>query len=133
LLKECNRKQAKRFSEYLETHRKRIVNYDHYQTEQICSIGSGIVESAGKQVGQQLKLPGAQWKPEKSVSAIASLRCAYLNEWLCCKDLKSYNNSTESSLVYAATLKVWWMKEICPMTSPFLPNPGGSGRSAGTI
>ena len=36
------------------------------------------VESAVKQVGQRLKLPGAQWKPE-SVSAIASLRSAYLN------------------------------------------------------
>lgn len=78
LLGECNRKQAKLFSKYLETHRQRIINYDYYQAEQICSIGSGMVESAVKQLGQRLKLPGAQWKPE-SVSAIASLRCAYLN------------------------------------------------------
>gem|GEM_PF-2847058 len=32
-------------------HRHRIVNYEYYQPEQICSIGSGSVESAVKQIG----------------------------------------------------------------------------------
>ena len=78
LLSECKRKQARTFSNYLEAHRTRIINYGYYQDEQICSIGSGMVESAVKQVGHRLKLPGAQWKPE-SVPQIAALRCAYLN------------------------------------------------------
>lgn len=71
-------KQAKNFLRYLEKHRSRIVNYKYYQEEQLCSIGSGAVESGIKQIGARVKISGAQWNAE-SVSQILSVRCAYLN------------------------------------------------------
>jgi hypothetical protein len=43
-----------------------------------CSIGSGTVESAVKQIDRRLKISGSQWKPE-NVNQILQLRCAYLN------------------------------------------------------
>jgi len=46
--------------------------------EQICSIGSGAVESAVKQISHRVKLTGAQWLKE-NVANILQLRCAYLN------------------------------------------------------
>ncbi len=52
--------------------------YAYYQAEQLCSIGSGAVESAVKQIGRRLKISGAQWKPE-TVNQMLHLRCAYLN------------------------------------------------------
>ena len=72
------RKQAKKFCSYLEKHRSRIINYRYYQEEGICSIGSGAVESAIKQIGLRIKVSGAQWNIE-SVNHILSVRCAYLN------------------------------------------------------
>jgi hypothetical protein len=37
----------------------------HYcQWQGICSLGSGAVESAVKQIGHRVKLTGAQWKKE---------------------------------------------------------------------
>lgn len=48
------------------------------QQEKICSIGSGAVESAVKQISYRIKLTGAQWKKEL-VPNILHLRCAYLN------------------------------------------------------
>jgi len=45
LFADCTTKQAQNFINYLE-HCDRIVNYQYYQAEQICSIGSGAVESA---------------------------------------------------------------------------------------
>ena len=72
------KKQAKNFCAYLNKHRSRIINYAYYQAEQICSIGSGSVESAIKQIGLRLKLSGAQWNPV-NVASILQLRCAYLN------------------------------------------------------
>jgi hypothetical protein len=74
----CRGKQAKNFITYLKKHRSRIVNYSYYQTEQLCSIGSGAVESAIKQIGARIKISGAQWHVE-SVNHILSVRCAYLN------------------------------------------------------
>ena len=71
-------KQAKNFCKYLEKHRSRIVNYRYYQEEQLCSIGSGAVESGIKQIGARVKISGAQWNAQ-SVSQILSVRCAYLN------------------------------------------------------
>ncbi len=71
-------KQVKNFCAYLEKHRSRIVNYSYYQAEQLCSIGSGAVESAIKQIGARIKISGAQWKVE-SVNRVLSNRCAYLN------------------------------------------------------
>ncbi|MEM1278913.1 MAG: ISKra4 family transposase, partial [Cyanobacteria bacterium P01_H01_bin.152] len=49
-----------------------------YQAEQRCSIGSGAVESAVKQIGRRLQISGARWNTA-SVSTMLSLRCAYLN------------------------------------------------------
>lgn len=72
------RKQAKNFCSYLEKHCSRIINYRYYQEEGICSIGSGAVESAIKQIGLRIKVSGAQWNIE-SVNHILSVRCAYLN------------------------------------------------------
>lgn len=74
----CRLKQAKNFCAYLEQHHQRIVNYSYYQSEQLCSIGSGAVESAIKQIGSRIKISGAQWKAE-NVNQVLSVRCAYLN------------------------------------------------------
>lgn len=48
LFTDSRRKQARNFCAYLDKHRSRIVNYGYYQAEQLCSIGSGAVESAVK-------------------------------------------------------------------------------------
>jgi hypothetical protein len=65
------------FIAYLNKHRHRIVNYGHYQSEGI-SIGSGAIESAVKQIGQRIKLAGAQWKKD-NVPQVLLQRTAYLN------------------------------------------------------
>ena len=78
LFTHCQGKKFKNFITYLEKHHTRIVNYRYYQAEQLCSIGSGAVESAIKQIGTRIKISGAQWKIE-SVKHILSVRCAYLN------------------------------------------------------
>ena len=77
LFHNCRGKQAKNFIAYLEKHLSRIVNYSYYQAEQLCSIGSGAVESAIKQIGLRVKISGAQWNVE-NVNHILSVRCAYL-------------------------------------------------------
>lgn len=74
----CTLKQALNFCVYLEKHRHRIVNYQYYQAEQICSIGSGAIESTVKQIDRRTKISGAQWKIENVPQVIAH-RCAYLN------------------------------------------------------
>jgi hypothetical protein len=81
LFENLNRKQAHNFCDYLTKHRHRIVNYDYYQAENICSIGSGAVESAIKQIGQRVKISGAQWEA-KNVPQVLAHRAAYLNELL---------------------------------------------------
>ncbi len=45
---------------------------------QICSIGSGAVESAVKQIDRRTKISGAQWNIE-NVPQVLAHRCAYLN------------------------------------------------------
>ena len=75
---DCELKQAENFCVYLEKHRHRIVNYQYYQAEQICSIGSGAIESTVKQIDRRTKISGAQWKIENVPQVIAH-RCAYLN------------------------------------------------------
>lgn len=75
-----NRQQAQ-IKDEIQTNQKLcrgVVNYAYYQAEQLCSIGSGAVESAIKQIGIRLKLSGGQWHPE-NVSPMLQLRCAYLN------------------------------------------------------
>lgn len=81
LFEDCNHKQAENFCAYLRKHHHRIVNYAYYQSEQICSIGSGAVESAVKQIDRRTKISGAQWKQENVPQALAH-RCAYLNDLL---------------------------------------------------
>ena len=78
LFTECKRKQAHNFCQYLDKHRHRIINYEYYQSEQICSIGSGAVESTVKQIDRRTKISGAQWKRE-NVPQVLAQRCAYLN------------------------------------------------------
>ncbi len=75
----CKRKQATNFCAYLRKHRHRIVNYEYYQSEQICSIGSGAVESAVKQIDRRTKISGAQWNQE-NVPQVLAHRCTYLND-----------------------------------------------------
>ena len=74
----CSLKQARNFCKYLNNHRHRIVNYEYFQAEQICSIGSGAVESAVQQIDRRLQISGAQWKQEH-VPQVLAHRCAYLN------------------------------------------------------
>jgi hypothetical protein len=78
LFKEMKRKQANNFCTYLEKHRHRIVNYAYYQAEGICSIGSGAVESAIKQINRRVQISGAQWNAE-NVPQVLAHRTAYLN------------------------------------------------------
>ncbi len=81
LISGMKKKQAENFCNYLKTHRHRIINYGYYQEEQICSIGSGAVESTVKQIDRRLKISGAQWNKE-NVSQVLKHRCAYLNNCL---------------------------------------------------
>jgi hypothetical protein len=71
-------KTALNFCAYLQTHRARLLDYQQVQAEHLCSIGSGAVESAVKQIDRRLQLSGAQWKRE-NVNQMLRLRCAYLN------------------------------------------------------
>jgi len=78
LFVDLKRKQAQNFCQYLEKHLHRIVNYAYYQAEGICSIGSGAVESAIKQIDRRIQISGAQWKAE-NVPQVLAHRTAYLN------------------------------------------------------
>lgn len=78
LFADCNFKEAQNFCNYLDKHRERIVNYEYFQAEQICSIGSGAVESAVKQIDRRTKISGAQWNRD-NVPQVLAHRCAYLN------------------------------------------------------
>lgn len=78
LFVDLKRKQAQNFCQYLEKHRQRLVNYAYYQAEGICSIGSGAVESAIKQLDRRIQISGAQWKAE-NVPQVLAHRTAYLN------------------------------------------------------
>ena len=78
LFNDCKRKQAHHFCKYLRKHQHRIVNYDYFQAEGLCSIGSGAVESAIKQIARRIQISGAQWHAE-NVPQVLAHRCAYLN------------------------------------------------------
>jgi hypothetical protein len=73
--------QASNFIAYLNKHRQRIPDYWYIQTEQICSIGSGAIESAVKQIARRIKISGAQWKSD-NVQQVLKHRTAYLNGFL---------------------------------------------------
>lgn len=81
LISPLKKKEAQNFCDYLETHRHRIVNYNYYQEEAICSIASGAVESTVKQIDRRLKISGAQWH-KSNVPQVLKHRCAYLNHSL---------------------------------------------------
>jgi len=78
LFSDCNSRLAENFCNYLDKHCVRSVNYQYYQAEQICSIGSGAVESTVKQIDRRTKISGAQWKQEH-VPQVLAHRSAYLN------------------------------------------------------
>ena len=63
------KKQATYFCLYLNNHRSRIINYNYYQQEKICSIGSGAVESTVKQIPRRLKISGATMECRKYSSS----------------------------------------------------------------
>ncbi len=69
--------EVQKLGKYVKKHRQRIVEYDLSQQLGI-EIGSGSVESKVKQIGNRVKISGAQWK-RKNVAQILRLRCAYLN------------------------------------------------------
>jgi hypothetical protein len=75
LFKDCWDKQAQNFCGYLSKHRQRIVNYDYFQAEGVCLVGSGAVESAIKQIGRRVQISEAQWKAEH-VPQVLAHRCA---------------------------------------------------------
>lgn len=78
LFANCTTQGAQNFINYLNKHRHRIVNYQYYHAEQICSIGSGAVESTVKQIARRTKISGAQWNKENVPQVLAHC-CAYLN------------------------------------------------------
>jgi hypothetical protein len=55
-----------------------IHSIDYYQSENICSIGSGAVESAIKQIDRRIQISGAQWKSD-NLSQVLAHRAADLN------------------------------------------------------
>ena len=69
--------RVKNFLTYLETHRLRIPDYHTCQSQGI-TIGSGAVESTIKQIGERIKITGAQWN-RKNLPQVLKHRCAYLN------------------------------------------------------
>ncbi len=71
-------KSAVNFCKYLEKHKERIINYEVFQRDKICSIGSGAVESGIKQIARRIKISGASWKTE-NIGQVLAHRCAYLN------------------------------------------------------
>jgi len=75
---DMKRKPAHSFCRYLAKHRHRIINYLYYQAEGICSIGSGTLASATKQIDRQVQMSGAQWKAENAPQVLAH-RAVYLN------------------------------------------------------
>ena len=70
LFADCKR-GPQNFCEYLDQHRHRIINYQYHQAEQICSIGSGAVESTVKQIDRRTKISGAQWKQDNVPQVLA--------------------------------------------------------------
>jgi hypothetical protein len=71
--------QAGCFCKYIDGHRNRIPNYDYYQSEEICSIGSGNIEATIKQIASRVKISGARWKREHLPKVLAQ-RISYLNK-----------------------------------------------------
>ncbi len=73
--------QVQNLSNYLNKHRLRIPDYWYLSSEQICSIGSGAIESTVKQIGRRIKISGAQWN-QLNVPQVLAHRTTYLNGML---------------------------------------------------
>ena len=71
-------KASSYFCKYLEKHKERIINYELFQRDGICSIGSGAVESGIKQIARRVKISGGSWKLDH-IGQVLAHRCAYLN------------------------------------------------------
>ncbi len=56
LFQDCTQQQVQNFCQDLRQHRHRIVNYDYFQAEQLCSVGSGAVESTIKQIDRRSQI-----------------------------------------------------------------------------
>jgi hypothetical protein len=80
-LNHCTSHEAKCFRDYLTKHQSRIPNYDYYATEELCSVGSGAVETLVKQIDRRLQISGARWEANH-VPKVLAQRCAYINEEL---------------------------------------------------
>jgi hypothetical protein len=78
LFADLKKKPAINFIAYLKKHSARIINYEYFSQSGFCSIASGAVESAVKQIGKRMKISGAQWKLE-NIPSMLQLRTAYLN------------------------------------------------------
>lgn len=78
LFVDLKKKPAINFIAYLKKHSTRIINYEYFSQSGLCSIGSGAVESAVKQIGRRMKISGEQWKLE-NIPRMLQLRSAYLN------------------------------------------------------
>lgn len=78
LFVDLKKKSAINFIAYLKKHSARIINYEYFSQSGFCSIGSGAVESAVKQIGKRMKISGAQWKLG-NIGSMLQLRAAYLN------------------------------------------------------
>ena len=61
-----------------EKHKERIINYEVFSRDGICSIGSRAVESGIKQIARRIKIFGASWTSDH-VGQVLAHRCAYLN------------------------------------------------------
>ena len=73
--------QVQNFINYLNKHRLRIPDYWYLSFLQVCSIGSGAIESTVKQIGRRIKISGAQWN-QLNVPQVLAHRTAYLNGML---------------------------------------------------
>lgn len=62
LFTELKKNQQLILANMKEKHQKRIINYEVFQRDEICSIGSGAVESGIKQIARRIKISGASWK-----------------------------------------------------------------------
>lgn len=79
LFANLKKNSAQNFISYLKKHSKRIVNYKYFSQEGLCSIGSGAVESAVKQIGLRIKISGASVEIGKRTSDATASIC--LPQW----------------------------------------------------
>lgn len=77
LFSTLKKKQAQNFCNYLKNHRHRLVNYDYFQSEAICAIASGAVESTVKQIDRQLKIEASAMEQRKCSTSLETQMCLF--------------------------------------------------------